>query len=296
MKKCSLVPFMLLGLAAFLIAGCSSSTKSEGSLSDTEFQIMDQILNESMMSFNIEALKLSLNLIDSVSDITAEKPLFTLHKANDEILQITELSYSYYNSWHIYSVTAKIISDEYGETDSLLVTGIDSLRFLIDGEPRHFPDPDSTDEVNIRMHFDMDAFSALGGTFSFNHHTSFDITGEDFELDVFTLNGETSDSVDISFDDYDGVSCDIFLNADQNFTDIFFNTDLECPDSGISNITAIVDMACSDSTQSFDVNGTWTGDFTFEGEDISVIIESGNTRWSFTDTCGTGGDPYSVKR
>jgi len=298
-KKC-LIFLSLLTLAALAIWGCSdSSTKTEGSLSDQEFVLMDQIMSESMMQFNIEALRLSLNLTDSVAMMSEKpRPLLRLNETSDDILSIDELSYVYddQNYWHIFTVSANVISSDFGGTDSLSVSGVDSIRFRNDGTPVRFPDEDSTDEINSRVHFDMDAFGSLGETFSFMHHASFDITGGQFDLDIFTLDGATSDSVDVSFDDYEGLSCDIFLNSDQTYTDILFNGDLECPESGSSAVVAVVDMSCSDSTGNFALNGTWTGDYTFEGDSVSVLIESGGNRWSYSEACYAGGDPYSVKR
>ncbi len=290
----------LLVIAALVFTGCSdSSTKSDGSLTDQEFILMDQIMSESMMQFNTEALRLSLNLADSVSAMSGKvRPLIKLHNTDDDILNINELSYQYdaMDHWHIFTVSAKVISSDYGSTDSLGVTGVDSIRFQNSGVPVRFPDVDSTDEINSRVHFDMDAYGSLGETFSFMHHAVFDLTGGEFDLDIFTLDGATSDSVDVSFDDYEGLSCDIFLNSDQTFVDILFNGDLECPESGTSAVTAVVNMNCTDTTGSFALAGTWTGDYTFSGDSVSVVIESNKTRWSYSQACGTGGDPYSVKR
>jgi len=300
MLKKFILLISMLSLGVLIVNGCSdSSTKTEGSLSDQEFILMDQIMSESMMEFNIEALRLSLNLTDSVG-MMAEKPrpLFGLNKPNDDILTISELSYQYDpdNYWHIFTITASVISSDFGETDSLSVSGVDSIRFRNDGVLTRFPHEDSTDEVQSRVHFDMDAFGSLGETFSFMHHASFDITGGQFELDIFALDGATSDSVDVSFDDYEGLSCDIFLNANQVFTEILFNGDLECPESGNVSAAAIVDIACSDSTESFTLDGTWTADYTFDGDSVSVVVESGNTRWTYSEACDDSGDPYSVKR
>lgn len=300
MSKKHLIFLSLLTLAALAIWGCSdSSTKTEGNPSDQEFVLMDQIMSESMMQFNIEALRLSLNLTDSVAMMSEKpRPLLRLNETSDDILSIDELSYVYddQNYWHIFTVSANVISSDFGDTDSLSVSGVDSIRFRNDGTPVQYPDEDSTDEINSRVHFDMDAFGSLGETFSFMHHASFDITGGQFDLDIFTLDGATSDSVDVSFDDYEGLSCDIFLNSDQTYADILFNGDLECPESGTSAVTAVVDMSCSDSTGNFALSGTWTGDYTFSGDSVSVVIESGSTRWSYSEACYAGGDPYSVKR
>lgn len=287
MKKYPMNLLFLTVLTVFIFSGCSDNpTKTEGSLTDEEFVLMDQILNETMQNYNVETLRLALDLTDSVAEMGgAGKPLFNLHKANDDVLDITELSYTYQNYWHVYQVSAKITASAGEETDSLIMSGVDSLRFRADGTPSQYPVEDTTDEVNIRQHYNIEAYGSLGGTFDFSHHALIDITGEHFDLDIFTLAGAVSDSVEIDFEDYEGLTCDIFLNSGQSYDDVVINGELECPESGKSSVTAIVDMACSDSTGSFSADGTWTAAYTFYGDSVSVVVESGNTRWTYTEDC-----------
>jgi hypothetical protein len=280
---------LILGGLLVLSGGCGDKSTESNNLSQAEMDLVDGLMSESVQSLSFDALKIGLDLTDSVAAMGGVgKPLFTLHKTSSELVHFSDLAYSYDNFWHIFELIGKITFTDGGGTDSLVISGIDSIRFQNSGTPVQYPDELLTDEVNFRQHFSFDAYGALGSSLEIVDHSSLDITGESFELDIFTLNGHSNDTLNMIFESVgeNPVSCNISLAAEQDLENVVIEEDLDCPVGGTAEMTAVLDMECSDPENSFALAGTWTATWTFTSDGmVHVVISSGSNHWEDTQAC-----------
>ena len=148
---------LFLGLSIIMVMGLiflsacennSNSTAIQGTPGEEEFGMMSEVSD-----ISLNALEIAMDLSDTVMAMGGvAKPLFKAHRINTEILAYNSLQYEYSNYWHIFVFSAVMVSSENGQTDSLIVSGVDSLRFSNSGVFVQYPDEVSTDKLDIRQH------------------------------------------------------------------------------------------------------------------------------------------------
>ncbi len=275
----------ILSLAAVFMFSCSddSPTKAEGDLDDPEFEFMDDIFNAALTGAAEFSLELSMELSDSAASIgEIRKPRFNTFKAGKSEIEIVELEYTYNNFWHIYEVDVRYYDDDMA--DSIVFSGIDSLRFMSEGDPVQYPD-ELTDELQSRLHLNFGAYSDDESYLELAHHTHFDVFVAVSESVFLQVDGEAADSLEVYYNDGDSIVCDVAVNGSMDYNNIGYGLGMECPIAGSAAASVSVDMECESESENFNVNGTWTANWGFDDGDISVRVESGDTRWEYTDEC-----------
>lgn len=288
MHSKSLLRFVFVVVLGLLfISGCEEKPTSpaiEGEPDDSGYETMSDL-----NGLSLEMIKIAFDLSDTVMAMGGiAKPLFRAHKVNTEILIFRSLEYTYSNFWHVFSFSAILIITEEGMTDSLQVSGVDSLRFKNSGTIVQYPDELLTDEMDIRQHVDINAYSAEGGVLQISDHADINVTTESFNSEVITLNGTITDSVGV-FTEGAGMElmdCEIELTSTQTYNDLVIDETQDCPSSGSIGMSAAFSIACVGNEDSFSLESIWIATYTFSDGTVSIDIYSGGQHWQSTDICG----------
>lgn len=285
-KSVSLFVFLIV-LGLFFISGCeekSTTPAIEGEPDDSGFETMSD-LNE--LSF--ETLKIPFDLTDTVlamSGLSATP--FKAHKITTELLNYHSLVYTYSEFWHIFSFSAVLIITEEGQTDSLQISGIDSLRYKNSGVIVQYPDELLTDEMNIRQHVDINAYSAEGGVIQIKDHANINVTTESFAGNTMTFDGVIHDSVAIVTEELGEqiLDCEVELTSTQTYNDLVIDDTQDCPTSGTIGMSAYYSIDCVGNEGSLSLESTWIATFTFGNGMVSIDIYSGGQHWQSSTVCG----------
>ncbi|MCP4706140.1 MAG: hypothetical protein GY865_16190 [candidate division Zixibacteria bacterium] len=277
----------IIVLGGLLILGCEEQSTSpviEGEPDDNGFEAMSE-LNE----IGLEVMKIPFDLSDTVMAMGgSSSPLFKAHKVNAEVLEYRSLEYAYSNFWHVFSFSAKLVITEDGQTDSLLISGIDSLRYKNAETIVQYPDELLTDEMDIRQHVDINVYNGDGGVLQIKDHASINVTTESFTGEVITLDGAVHDSVAIVSQD-SGVQlmdCDIDLTSTQTYNDLVLDETQDCPGSGSIGMSAAFSIDCQGDEGSLSLESAWIATYSFSNGTVSVDIYSNGQHWQSTSICG----------
>ena len=288
MRSKSLTQFVfVIVLGLFFISGCeekSTSPAIEGEPDDTGFETMSE-LNE--LSFT--AMKIPFDLTDTVMAMSGSpSSLFKAHKVNTEVLDYHSLEYTYSNFWHIFSFSAVMIITEEGQTDSMQIAGVDSLRFKNSGTIVQYPDELLTDEMDVRQHVDINAYSAEGGVLQIKDHADINVTAESFAGEVITLDGAINDSVAVVAEEsgLQIMDCEMELTSTQTYNELILDETQDCPTSGSIGMSAAFSIDCTGDDGSFSFESIWVATYAFSDGSVSVDIYSGGQHWQSTSICG----------
>ncbi len=288
--KRQFIPAVFLLLAGFcllFVSGCEEKATTPvnvGTPDDEEFEIISDVSD-----LGLDALKIALDLTDTVMAMGGiTKPLFKAHRINDEILTYNSLIYSYNNYWHLFQFSAKMVSTSSGQTDSMIIVGIDSLRFRNSGTYVQYPDDSLTDELDVRQHVSMSAYGADGGTMTVADHANFDVTSESFQGDVINLCGAVNDSVDAVMGDsaLQLMTCEMEMTSTQTFNNLILDETQECPTGGSFGLSAAVNINCEGEEGPIAMQSSWTVAYSFNGSTVGIDVYSGNQHWHSVGPCG----------
>lgn len=277
----------MLGIGLILMSNCSekaTTPTTEGTPEGDEFEMMSDVSD-----IGLDALKIALDLSDTVMAMGGvTKPLFKAHRINAEVLTYNNLSYTYSNYWHIFGFTAKLVKTEGDQTDSMIVSGVDSLRFRNGGVLVQYPDEINTDELDVRQHINMNAYGADGGQLLIKDHASVNVTSESFGGDVINLNGAVNDSVEVAMDEGEIqlMLCEISMTSTQTFDDLIIDDTEECPTSGTVGMSAAVDIFCEGEEGSLTMESLWVATYFFDNGTVTIDVYSNGQHWQSSDPCG----------
>jgi hypothetical protein len=290
MKRFLLFAGMLSLIIGFaFLVGCSDDDDDNGTTgpvpgdpNDPQFQIASDIIGEGFLEHDNTILTLSLLLSLDVPQKSSPDWL-AKPAAVAQFPDSLDYSYSYSNFWHVFTVYARYIETEMEVSDTLIYTGIDSLRFTFLGTP--VESPDLATGMDIRAHFDAD-LSMSNGNALITTDASFGLTATPDT--TLLLNGTSADTFDGYFQEAD-TACEVYMTSNQTATNV--NIDLafpECPLGGTINVNASLDVACMADTVPVEFSGAWTVLFVFNnGTSITVTYTSGNNYWTETIPCET---------
>jgi len=279
--------FFAIVMGLLFILGCeekSSSPAIEGEPDDSGYETMSE-LNE--LSF--EAMKIPFDLTDTVMAMGgSSSPLFKAHKISTEILDYHTLEYTYSNYWHIFVFSAVLIVTEDGQTDSLQISGVDSLRYKNSGTTVQYPDELLTDEMDVRQHVDINAYSAGGDVLQIKDHAEINVTAESFTGEVITLDGAINDSVTVIAEEsgMQLMDCEVELTSTQTYNDLVIDETEECPTGGSIGMSAAFSIDCTGDDGLFSVESIWIATYTFSDGTVTVDIYSNGQHWQSTEICG----------
>lgn len=278
---------LLTGFCLLLVSGCdekATTPVNEGTPDDEEFEMISDVSD-----LGLDALKIALDLTDTVMAMGGvTKPLFKAHRINEEVLTYNSLAYSYNNYWHIFQFSAKMASTVDGQTDSMIVVGVDSLRFSNGGTFVQYPDELLTDELDVRQHVNMNAYGADGGTMTIADHADVNITAESIQGDVINLSGTVNDSVDAVMvnSEMQLMSCEMEITSNQTFDNLILDNTQKCPTGGSLDMSAAVDINCESDDGPISVQSSWTASYEFNGSTAVINVYSGNQHWQSSGPCG----------
>jgi len=284
---------LFLGLSIIVVIGLiflsacennSNSTAIQGTPSEEEFVMMSDVSGVSL-----DVLKIAMDLSDSVMAMGGvAKPLFKAHRINTEILTFNSLQYEYGNYWHIFVFSAVMISSENGQTDSLIVSGVDSLRFSNGGIFVQYPDEVLTDKLDIRQHVEMEAYGADGNVLMIKDDAGVNITGETYQTDVINLNGTVNDSIAANMDNgqVQLMVCEMDMTSTQTYEDLVLDNTQECPTGGTLGMSAAANISCESDNGNFTMQSSWIASFSFDGTNVSIDVYSNGEHWQSTSLCG----------
>jgi len=285
-KFLSLSVFVIV-MGLFFILGCEekpTSSAIEGEPDDSGFEMMSDL-----NGLSFEVMKIPFDLTDTVMAMSgSSSPLFKAHKISTEIIDYRSLEYTYNNFWHIFTFSVAMIITEEGQTDSLIISGVDSLRYKNSGTTIQYPDELLTDEMDIRQHVDINAYSAEGGVLQIKDHANISVTTESFIGNVITLDGAIHDSV-MAVTEESGaqpMDCDIELTSTQTYNDLVIDETQECPTSGSIGMSAAFNIDCVGDEGALSLESAWIATYSFSSGTISIDIYSGGQHWQSTSICG----------
>lgn len=288
MRSKSLTQFVfVIVLGLFFISGCeekSTSPAIEGEPDDSGYETMSD-LNE----LTFEAMKIPFDLTDTVMAMGgSSSQLFKAHKVSTEVLDYHRLEYTYSNFWHIFSFSVVLIITEEGQTDSLQISGVDSLRYKNSGTIVQYPDELLTDEMDIRQHVNIMAYFAEGGVLQITDHADINVITDSFAGEVITLDGTITDSVAVNTEEsgMQLMDCEMELTSTQTYNDLVIDETQECPTSGSVGMSAAFSIDCVGDEGSFSIESTWIATYTYSNGTISIDIYSGGQHWQSTSICG----------
>ena len=291
MKRILMVLVAMLALLAFAwFAGCSdddddgggATGPTPGSPDDPQYQMVSDMIGEGFLDHDERILELGLNMMFLVPDKTDGNGLLkSMQPAQGPDSLSTTYEYSEADFWHIFNIYARYVEVDFETSDTLIYTGIDSLRFS--NPLGYVRDPDSATGMETHAHFDVELY-ASGANAMIVSDASYTVTG--VENVGLVISGIASDSLDGTFMDAD-TTCSVILTTDQTATDLVYDlfATYDCPSSGDINIGAHFDVACVMDTSLFSFENNWTVRFIFNGSDITVTYNNGTNIWTDTLDC-----------
>lgn len=287
LKSPTLLVFVIV-LSLLFISGCEKNPTTpaiEGEPEDSGYETMDDL-----NGISLDVMKIAFDLTDTVMAMGGSSPpLFKAHKISTEILDFRSLEYTYSNFWHIFSFSVVMVISEEGQTDSMQVSGVDSLRFKNSGTIVQYPDELLTDEMDIRQHVGINAYSADGVLLQIIDHADINVTAESLTGEVITLDGTITDSVEVTMDEPEMqfvYFCGMELNSTQTYNDLVIDETQDCPASGSIGISALINIYCIGGEDAFSVESTWTATYTFSNGTVSIDIYSAGQHWQSSTVCG----------
>jgi len=294
MKRFVILVCMVLPVAAIsFVIGCSSSSSDNdlvaGDVNDPEFQFVSEFLDPTELNALGTGVELAFLFWDSIPGVNAARtPHPRPQSLQDEGVVVEEYSYSYADGWHIF--TFSLFADEF--FDTLDISGVDSVRFLVAGVPMQIPDS-TVDALAIRASVDVGLRS---GMLTVSSDQSLDIANLTYDmLTPVTVNGTSNEEAAFELET-DSVDCSFGLTSSMTITDLVGYIEGEdCPSSGRIDVGATVDIDCVGTDANpgvLDVSGGWTASAIYHDGMVDLSYSDGTTLWETTEQCGyTPGAP-----
>lgn len=290
MKKIILTLLAISLIAGLVfIVGCSDDDEEKitgptpGDPNDPEFQMVSGLIGEGFVEHDQTILELSLMLMQMIPAPVKHGGENAFKSAGiAQVVDSLDYSYSYSEFWHIFTVYARLIDAQAEFTDTLIYTGIDSMKFSNAAGP--VADPNLATAMSIRAHFDAEIV-AVDGVVLVSSDASFDITV--VFMEGLLINGTSADAVDAYFQNAD-TTCEVSMTSTQIATGIAmpYAPETDCPAAGTINVAATLDISCmADTAQFVDVSGAWTVGFIFDGATMTINYSNGSNYWTVTEEC-----------
>jgi hypothetical protein len=294
-------------LVGFVLAvGCSkdddkgTTPATPGDPDDPLFLIVSDVLGDGLMSNDGAIIDLAMELSNQIPGKAGFYNPFKPQAPNQ--FDSISYTYSYSNYWHIFSLLA--IQTEWNGVsyDSMIYTGVDSLRFSNPSGPMQYPDSTTT-TLAIRAHIDVEITTAntdvkispAGAHAMISTDASYTITGQP-DVALY-INGTSANSLIASLVG-DTIGCDITLTANQTVTNLYLDSlalgdQGGCPRSGTLRIVSSLDLYCEGETDTLDAQGVWTVLLTFEDGMVNVHVSNATNYWDEDEQCGPTGTTKS---
>ena len=282
-----------------LIAGCSdddnkgTNSLTQGDPNDPQYQLVSGVVGEGLFSNDGAIIDLSMYLAGLIADKNGKH--YPLKPQAPEQFDSLSYTYSYSNFWHIFSLLAIETMWNGVSYDSMIFTGVDSLRFHNPLGPVQYPDS-TTNKLDARAHIAVhittantdlknpdgaDALISTDASYTIAGHpdTAFYISGTSADTLAAILIGDT-------------LACEIGLTANQTATSLYLDqialgAEGGCPRAGTLRIVSSLDMFCETDTDTLlDARGTWTIMFTFDDGMVTININNGVNYWNESWQCG----------
>jgi len=273
------VPMLIVALLPGCGGKSTSSNLTPGDTTSADFQFVQSFLGDGVQQSIISALDLTFILWDSIPGVSASprdhyRPMAL--QTGDSL----SLNYNYADGWHVFSFEMRAED----ETDTVVMTGIDSVRFLSNGEPMQVPDS-TADALDIRPHFTLEAY-VNGSSMSTDQALSVTNLTNDM-LEPVTVNGSSVEAATLIFADSVS-SCTLAMGTHLTLNNIVTVLDgASCPTSGSLHASATIDMSCTgDGGNAADVNGSWYLTATYNGTTATMQYSNETTVWNVTEPCG----------
>lgn len=297
MRKLILLSILLvLGTGIALISGCNSSGTQQvmGDPNDPNFLFVEAIVGDQALGNVERILDISFLFVDSIPGSSFSPKNGTARQAlAGDFFEVDSFNYSYTNGWHEFAFWMKVL-DSAG-VDTVVVTGIDSLRALDNGTPLQVPDS-TVDELNVRCHYTFDLNS---GVFSGSADYGLDMTGISTDpLNPVTINASGTETLVGTAADSE-VTCDFDLSNTLAANDVVAQLDgsSDCPTSGSINLTANIDISCTgqigSSIDTVAIQGEWNIGAIFNNGTVTLSYTDGTSIWEATEPCGPTASPFA---
>jgi hypothetical protein len=262
--------------------GFNSKPKVEGDPSDPVLQAFDPFLAQAE-HYSVELINIPMYAMDSVfqhpdfpDDMS--RPGFRL--APDVVLAIDSVVLEFHDrSDHWYMTIIR----EFGEMETIRIEIVDSVQFWQDGAPVQWPD--SAKLSGFRCGFEHSI--SLSGERFWEDRQKIVMTGNPYLQDAVTFNGSGYlKIVDLYSSDEVGQDvCSATVSVSTAFSDLTLVTGewygvSPCPPSGILSLSGWFNIACTDTSASF--NHYWHIREVYSGDQIAITAENSTTRWVYT--------------
>lgn len=294
MKRNVFVSLLMLALLAVVGIGCGENSTTGPSnlvIDSTNFLVVDDVIGDDYFSSAFQSMDLSFALLDSIPFPAApEKSAYSDFATGAEDIIISSISqYTFSNGWHIFDFEGTAY-DPISQITSA-VTGTDSIQVIEDGIAVQFPQGDDfIDALKLRAHvlWQTDPTSSTG---SFHHALDVEILRTEVDT-ILVISGSASDSVYAVFGEGSTV-CVLDVSMNQTITALSMNSNGdECPTSGTINMSASIDLACTDtssvgtSLDSLSISSQWLVTATVNNDgSVTVHYSDNTTQWTVTQPC-----------
>jgi hypothetical protein len=276
---------LMLGLA-LVFAACSDNSVDPlpaGNPNDPNFQIVNEEVAGQVFDGVDLALGFSTALVDSIPAPTAVRSHLGSRAATYSDLVFDNLDYALTNDWHIFNFQGYAVSESL--TDTVDVSGVDSIQLLAAGTPITYPD-ETMDELIYNVHFSA---ANRAGTASREAVHRIDLTRVNPQTQETGIDGTVQEVLTLVHADSAG-TCDLGVNVDFTADHVVIDfAGNDCPVSGSVNIALALSADCSGGGLSLAVDGNWSiaGHYTASGG--AYTISDGEHVWLGVDDCGSGG-------
>ncbi|MDX9856564.1 MAG: hypothetical protein RBT76_02115 [candidate division Zixibacteria bacterium] len=304
MKRLSLAATIVLASMLAAVIGCSDDDENPtgshlqvGDTTTATFRFIDSTLAGEDV---LEDFELSVNLFEALTaalpggSARVNHPRAMLTAGLDaedsvDVSSIIDWSWTAGN-WLVIEFEATVVSVDGSDTSEVMVAGIDSIQFLLDGVVLDSAGAWEGDFDGLRtnVHAAADGFDGENSVTGAVHRRLEILGGHNNNDSLGIVNATARDTVTFDLSDDSG-SCLIELVNHPTIDDIVLNlVSEECPESGSVARTVSIDLSCqsNDGLNQLDIEGTWTVTATVNGDGtITVTYSDGTTAWTVTRPC-----------
>ena len=298
MKRLFLLPVaMILVIGLIFIWGCSDDDNDNGAgptnqINPEDSTFVTEYFDEDVFLTGMNSVSLSWVLLDSIPSgaKAADGGVGKVLQGDDDIVITAIISYEYSEGWHIFEFEAEIIEEDYPGTDTIDVTGTDSVQVLEAGVPVQFPDEQTVvSGLKERAHANWEhrGEPAVGAV----HHL-IDVGLTEVVLDtIITFDGAVHDTIE-GVDHDNGMIWSYYISYDQTIDSIQISTtDEECPLDGFISMNAGINATgVSDDVppDTITIAGNWVITVTvITPGTIRLTYSDGTVSWAHTEVvCG----------
>ncbi|MCK5125759.1 MAG: hypothetical protein KAR42_05850 [candidate division Zixibacteria bacterium] len=282
--------------------GCSTTDDNPVNSSDStgltiaSQDIIESTIGEGQFEMSFMQAMIALELADGILTNSGSSARFKPFGPESDDFSIIINSQVEEGNWFILTITATIIGEnDEGGNDTIYFNGTDSLRFTDSSGFTMTPDSTIT-ALDARTHHSARVLSS-GDSLSAANHNVFDFTFA--HTDTTWIGGTVFDTLALYITG-DSADCVIEASNNQTWNDLLvtqavMNED-ECPPAGTITSASTLAINCvgEGPADSLSISGAWTVAAVFNDGLITINYTAGNTNWSVTDTCGTGGGADST--